>query len=123
MPSDTPTNQWKCADCKQTGDLPAPNNCPRCASLAVEWLVFAPQGDTPKDSNEREERQKLVDILKELQLDTMAVESVDKGDYDSDVEYLTAKLHWAEVQILQLIEAAERAAYERGRKDKEATND
>lgn len=46
---------------------------------------------------------KLVKILKELQLDTMAVESVDKGDWDSDVEYLTDKLHWAEVQILALL--------------------
>jgi citrate lyase gamma subunit len=46
-------------------------------------------------------RQNIVDILKELQLDTMALEAYDKGDYDTDVEYLTAKLHWAEVQLEQ----------------------
>jgi hypothetical protein len=52
---------------------------------------------------ENETELRLVKILKELQLDTMGVEFVDKGDYDSDVEYLTAKLHWAEVQIRRLL--------------------
>ena len=59
----------------------------------------------PTPLHKEELSQKLVDILKELQIDTMAVESVDKGDYDSDVEYLTAKLHWAEVQIERMFES------------------
>lgn len=49
-----------------------------------------------------ETRESLVKILKELQLDTMAVQ-VDIGDYDNEVEYLTAKLHWAEVQLEALL--------------------